>query len=210
MFTLYKGSTGKVQKMTGGVVQELNVKIETNKAWNFSSKLIGKTVADGSLAALSDRSQTPIHANETIMYIDAVGGTIGTTAITSILFSADISIKNNAGLVAGVSSLYPATYAEGKSEATLKMKMAVDATTAGYLTSIMGTTLLQKLIRIKATTGSSQIAQFDFGATFTKAPKINSDQDGISTFEFEAKAVYNSTLGNWMKASVTNSIATMV
>jgi len=208
-YTLYKGSAGKVQKLLGGVVNEFNLKIESNKAWTFTSKLIGKSVADGSLAALADRTQTPVHANVTTMYVDAVGGTMGATAIGSIWFSAELSIKNGVGLVPTVGSLLSAAYVDGMAEATLKMKVDVDATTAGYLTSILGTSLLQKQIRIKATTGSSQIAQFDFAGTFSAAPKINSDQDGVSTFELEMDSIYNSTLTNWMLASVTNSIATM-
>jgi hypothetical protein len=209
-YTLYRGSTGKVQKMLGGVFSELQVKIESNKPWQFSAKLIGQSVADGTLAALSDRSQTPIHANVTTMFLDAVGGTMGANPLASIWFSAELSIKNGVGLVPKVGALLPTAYVDGMAEATLKIKCDVDATTAGYLTSVLGTSLLQKQIRIKATTGSTQIAQFDFAGTFSSSPKINSDQDGVSTFEFELDALYNTTLGNWMKASVTNSIATMV
>lgn len=209
-YTVYRGSSGKVQKMTGGVVNELSLKIESNKPWKFGAKLLGNAILDGSLAALSDRSQTPIHANQTTFYLDAVGGTIGSTAVTSLWFSAELSIKNGIGLVPSIGSLSPTAYTDGMAEASLKIKCDVDATTAGYLTSILGTTLLQKQIRIKSTTGASQIAQFDFAGTFASAPKINTDADGVSTFEFELDSIYNAALGNWMNASVTNSIATMV
>lgn len=209
-YTLYKGSSGKVQKLLGGLFTEMNIKIESNKPWSFTSKLIGKSVDDGSLASLSDRSQTPIHANETTIYVDAVGGTIGATAITGIWFSIELAIKDVAGLVPKIGSLYPASYTDLTPSATLKFTADVDATTAGYLTSTLGTSPLQKLIRIKATTGASQIAQFDFGGVFTAAPKANDDKDGVSTLSFEMEAVYNSSLGNYFKASVTNSIATMV
>jgi hypothetical protein len=208
-YTVYKGQSGKVQKLLGGLFTELTVKIETNKPWKYTTKLIGKSVEDGSLASLSDRTQTPIHANTTSVYIDAVGGTIGATLITAILFSADLTVKNGLGLVSHIGSLTPSTYADGMADLSLKMKMAVDTDTAGYLTAILGTSVVQKLIRIKSTTGSSQIAQFDIGATFAKAPKVNTDQDGVVTFDFDMVATYNSTLGNWFKSSVTNSIATM-
>jgi hypothetical protein len=208
-YTLYRGSAGKVQKMLGTVFNELQIKVESNKPWQFSAKAVGHSVLDGSLAALADRSQTPIHANVTTMYLDAVGGTMGATPIASIWFSAELSIKNGVGLVPKVGSLTPTAYVDGMAEATLKIKCDVDATSAGYLTSVLGTSLLQKQIRIKATTGATQIAQFDFAGTFSSSPKINTDQDGVSTFEFELDALYNTTLGNWMKASVTNSIAAM-
>jgi hypothetical protein len=208
-YTLYKGSSGKVQKMQGAVVSEFNLKIESNKPWAYTAKLLGKLATDGALASLSDRSQTPIHANVTTFAVDAVDGTIGTGTITGLWFSAELSIKNGIVLTPKIGSLNPAAYVDGKAEATLKVKVDVDVTTAGYLTSILGTTTLQKQIRIKATTGATQIAQFDFAGVFNGSPKINTDQDGVSTLEFELSSIYNSTLGNWMKASVTNSIAVM-
>jgi hypothetical protein len=209
-YTVQHGQSGKVQKMLGGVFSEFNLKVETNKPWTYSSKMIGKSVLDGALAALSDRSQTPIHANETVFYLDAVGGTIGSTAVTSLWYSYDLTIKNGVGLVSAIGALTPSAYVDGMAEANLKVKCDVDATTAGYLTSVLGTSLLQKQIRMKATTGATQIAQFDFAGTFSSSPKINTDADGVTTFEFEIDAIYNTALGNWMKASVTNSIATMV
>jgi hypothetical protein len=208
-YTLYRGSAGKTQKMVGAVVNEFNLKVETNKAWQFTAKMVGASVLDGTLASLSDRSQTPVHANVTTMYLDAVGGTMGATPVSSLWFSAELSIKNGVGLVSKVGGLNPVAYVDGKAEASLKIKCDVDATTAGYLTAILGTSLVQKQIRIKATTGSTQIAQFDFAGTFNSSPKINTDQDGVSTFEFEMDSIYNTTLGNWMNASVTNSIAAM-
>jgi hypothetical protein len=209
-YTLYRGSSGKVQKMTGGVFTELQLKIESNKPWQYSGKLVGNAILDGSLAALSDRTQTPIHANHTTFFLDAVGGTMGATAVTTLWFSAELSIKNGVGLVPKIGSLNPVAYVDGMAEASLKIKCDVDATTAGYLTAILGTSVVQKQIRINATTGSPQIAQFDFAGTFSSAPKINTDQDGVSTFEFEMDSIYNASLGNWMKASITNSIQTMV
>jgi hypothetical protein len=210
MYTVIKGSSGKVQKLAGAVVSELNIKIESNKPWTYTSKLLGKVVTDGSLASLSDRSQTPIHANQTSIYADAVGGTIGSTAITGIWFSLELSIKDVIGLVPKIGSLYPATYIDMVPSANLKFTADVDSVMAGYLTSTLGTSPLQQQIRIKATTGSTQIAQFDFAGVFTKSPKANSDKDGVSTLDFEMDAIYNAALGNWFKASVTNSIATMV
>ena len=209
-YTLFKGSTGKVQKITGAIVDELTIKIESNKPWQFTAKFLGKAAADGALASLSDRSQTPIHANQTTFTLDAVGGTMGATAVTSLWFSCELNIKSGMSLVSKIGSLSAAAYVDGVAEATLKFKADVDGATAGYLTSILTNTVLQEQIRIKATTGATQIAQFDFAGFFSNAPKLNTEQDGVSTLEFEMNAIYNATLGNWMKASVTNSIATMV
>jgi len=210
MYTLYKGSSGKVQKMTGAVVSEFTLKIESNKPWTYNAKFLGKEALDGTLASLSDRSQTPIHANTTTIYSDAVGGTVGATAITGIWFSLELNVKNGTGLVPKIGSLKSAAYTDGMAEATLKYKADVDAVTAAYLTAILGTSPQQQQIRVSSTTGAPQVARFDFGGVFTSAPKINTDQDGIATLEFEMNAIYNAALGNWILGSVTNSIASMV
>lgn len=209
-YTLIKGQTGKVQKLEGAIFNELTLKIESNKPWSFTGKLLGQAVSDGSLAALSDRTQTPIHANVTNIFVDAVGGTIGSTQIVGNWFSVELSIKDVISRVSAISSLSPTTYVDTSPSASLKFTVDVDTETAGYLTSALGTSPLQKQVRIKATTGSSQIAQFDFGGVFTKAPKVNGDKDGVATLDFEMDAIYNAALGNYIKASVTNSIATMV
>ena len=185
------------------------MKLETNKPWKFDASLVGKSVSIGTLAALSDRSQTPVHSNVTTLAIDAVGGTIGATAITTSWFSAELSVKSNVDVVSGIGSLNPVTFRDAAYDATLKMTLEVDATSAAYVSSILGTSLLQNQIRIKGTTGANAIAQFDFAGSHSKAPKILSDKDGVVTFDFELTKVYNSALGNWLKTSVTNTVATL-
>ena len=210
MMTLIGGQVGGIYKLAGGLVQELGISIEPNKPWKFDASLVGKNVSVGALAALSDRTQTPIHANVTTLYIDAVGGTIGTTAITTSWFSAELSIKSNIDVVPGIGNLNPVTFREAAYEATLKMTLECDAASAAYVASILGTSVLQHQVRIKATTGAAQIAQFDFAGTHTKAPKFFTDQDGVVTFEFEMTKVYNTALANWLKTSITNSTSALV
>lgn len=209
MLSLIYGQTGAVWKLAGGLVDELTIKIQSNKPWEFTAKLLGKAVSVGALAALSDRTQTPIHANVTSLYIDAIGGTVGTTLINSTWFSTELNIKANLGLMPGIGSLNPVNYNDKAYMGTLKMTLEVDATTAAYLTSIIGTSVLQHQVRIKATTGVSQIAQFDFAGGITKSPEPSSDTDGVKTFDLEYTRNYNSALANWLKTSITNSVATL-
>ena len=209
MMTMIWGQTGAIYKLAGGLVQDFTLSIESNKPWKFDAGIVGKSVATGALAALSDRTQTPIHANVSTLYIDAVGGTIGTTAITTSWFSAELSVKSNVDVVPGIGNLNPVTYRDAAYEATLKMTLEVDATSAGYVSSIIGSSLLQHQVRIKATTGASAVAQFDFAGSHTKAPTMVSDSDGVITFEFEMTKSYNTTLANWLMTSITNSVATL-
>jgi hypothetical protein len=211
IFTFIKGQTSKVQHLTGAIVNEMTIKMESNKPWTFSAKLIGKEVADGALqdldADLLARTLTVAHSNATKLYIDSfTADAIGTTEITTLWFSAELSIKNVAGLVNGMGSLTPKAWIDSKAEATLKLKADVNADSEAYLDSILGSSLLQKKIRIETIDGTNSI-KLDFAGTFSSAPKIDTDQDGVSALEFELDALYNTVdLANWMNATVINSI----
>lgn len=211
-FTLAKG-TGQgyshCYSLTGAIVNEMSVKIQTSKPWELDLSFIGKSVGTDTIDSLSDRTQTPIHANNTTLYIDAVGGTIGTTAISTAWFGAELKIKNNVMPYASAGASTPFSFRDARWEATLKLTMEVQSGTKAYLDSIIGSSLLQHQIRIKATTGASAIQQFDIAGTLLKSPEIVKDQDGVSSFEFEYTAEYNSTLAGYLAASNTNTVASL-
>lgn len=209
LFTLVKGnSTNYSYGLNSGIINELAIKIESNQPWMFDAKLFGQKVSELALAGMSDRTATPIHANVTSLYIDAWGGTIGTTAITDAWFTAELVIKNNSEVVPTIGNQYPISYRDAIYEGTLKLKIEVATATKAYMTALLGTSVTQKQIRIKGTTGASAIAQLDFAGTFVNAPKVE-DENGVSSFEFELQHTYNPTLANWLKTSVTNSLATL-
>ncbi len=212
VWTLIKGMsapTSNIYTLAGGVIQEATFKTETKKPVSYDLTLVGKSAATGSLAALSDRSLTPIMAHQGLLYIDAVGGTIGSTAITTLWMSWELNVKTNAQANYGIGSQTASGFREAKWEVTEKVKCEIDATTKAMLDSIIGGTLLQKQIRVKFTTGASAIAQFDTGVSFLKSPEITTDTDGISSLEFEATSIYNTALGNHFKASVTNGVSAL-
>ena len=184
IFTLIKGQTSKVQHLTGAIVNEMTIKMESNKPWTFSAKLIGKEVDDGALqaldAALLARTLTVAHSNATKLYVDSfTADSIGDTEITTLWFSAELSIKNVAGLVNGMGSLTPKAWTDSRAEATLKIKADVNADSEVWLDTILGSTLLQKKIRLETTSGANAI-YLDFAGTFNVSPKIDTDQYGVS------------------------------
>jgi hypothetical protein len=211
LYTLVLGQASKVQRLTGAIVNEFSIKMESNKPWTFTAKLIGKDVADGTIqdlaAALLTRGQTPIHANSTQLFIDNITTDhLGDNEITSLWFSAELNIKNVAGLVNGMGSLTPKAYTDAQVEATLKLKADVNADSDALLADIIGTAVAQRKVRLSASSGAN-VVTLDFAGTFSSAPKIDSDQDGVSALEFEMDAIYNiHDMANWFNASVINHI----
>jgi hypothetical protein len=214
LYTLIRGQTDKVQHLTGAVVNEFTIKMESNKPWTYTAKLIGKSVAAGTLvdlgAALLTRGQTVIHSNATQLFINNITTDhIGDTEITTLWFSAELSIKNIAGLVNGMGSLTPKAYTDAKAEATLKLKADVNADSGALLTAILGSAVVQRKVRLEVNDVANQVL-LDFAGTFTGSPKIDTDQDGVSALEFEMDAIYNiHDLANWFNATVINHVATL-
>ena len=68
--------------------------------------------------------------------------------------------------------------------------------------------MYQRQIRIKSTSGTS-IIQFDFAGSSEESPAYGEDRDGVLTFDVELAGTYNSTLGNYFKAQVVNSVSAM-
>jgi len=212
VLTVIRGAAAplsNIYTLAGGVIQEATFKCESQQPLKYDLTLVGKNIATGTLASLSDRSLTPIMAHQGTIFIDAVGGTIGTTAVTTLWFSWELNMKSNADVNFGIGSQNAVGFREGKWEVTEKFKMEIDATTKAMLDSVIGTSLLQKQIRVKFTTGASAICQFDTGISFLAAPEVTTDTDGISTLEFEATGIYNTALGNYLKTSVTNTVSAL-
>ncbi len=217
ILTLFHGASGvATQKLIGGVVSKFGYAFESNKRGTFKTELLGHSVADGALAALSDRAVNPIHANDITLYIDTWAGTMGSTsiAIAKYNISADFDLNRMVQMSAG--SLNPLGWKQKKAEAksnTMTLALEVDSVSKAYLDSILTATSaggpLKLQVRLKATIGANQIFQHDFAGFCAEAPELVTDTDGVAQYEFTLQALYHSTLASWTKFSVTNQVATL-
>lgn len=212
IFTLTHGDNAGsyVYGMEGGIVSKLVISGKTGEAWKFQADLIGEQVNTDALASLSSRAVNAIMAHMTDLYIDAWGGTIGTTQITGPFFSFELTINTNRAIYHSLGSIMGVGYREAKYNGTLKLSLELDATSQAYLDAILAASaVFQKQIRIKGSSGASLIAQLDFAGTAMKSPETFTDQDGVTTLDLELEGTYNSTLGNWLEAEITNGVTTL-
>lgn len=210
--TVYHGETGSglASRMTGGLVSKATFKFSSNEGVKYDTDLIGKQIADGqTLAALSDRTASPVMGDHIALYIDAVGGTMGATAIAATAFEMELTIDAQRSLRHYLGALTPGNFNEPRWMTELKMSLELNATTRAYLTSILaGSSVLQHQIRIKATS-STNVMQFDFAGAYLEAPELFNDVDGVVTVDLNLKGIYNSALANYFKASNTNSVSAL-
>ena len=212
MQTIYYGDATGTYKLVGALPSKISIKGESNKELTAAIDLIGKSVTAGSLAALSDRSVSPVMGNDLTVFIDAWGGTVGTTAIDTTAYSFQLNLDTARAMQTYMGSLTPGAYKDKRftfAKNTLKLSLEFNATSKAYLDSIIGGTLSQYQVRLKATTGTSAIWQMDFAGSALEAPELFTDKDGVCTLDLTLSATYNSTLGSWCTGSVTNSVSAL-
>ena len=201
---------GGIYKLEGGLVNSIKLSGATGKPTMLSGDLIGKDVATGAFAALSDRTVEVIMGQPWVVYYDAWAGTIGTTQLTTTAVAFDLTVNLNRKLVWSLDSLTPDTYEHNPWDGKLSLTLRFNATAKTEVDTIVAqTTVYQRQIRLKQTSGT-KIFQVDFAGTLLAPPQTYDDQDGVLTVKLEFDGTYNSALANWLAASVTNSVTTVV
>jgi hypothetical protein len=219
VLTIVHGHSTNAYHMTGALVQKLTIKGDTGKPLTATADLIGKEVATGTFAdpALTDDTVNVAMGSHVLLYVDAWGGTIGSTAVATTAFEFELSIDTKRGLDFHLGALTPGAYHEGAEDGwdgELKLMMEFNATSKAYLDAIIDSSngVFQKQVRIKATTGSAgtlKTVQFDFAGMSEEAPEILTYRDGVATVELTLMGHYNPTLANWFKAQVLNGVAAL-
>jgi len=202
------GQSGGEYKLAGGVLTGLTITGETKGVWTVAAPVIGKQVSTVTLASLNDRTVELIRFADTVLYIDAWGGTIGTTAITSAFIRFELAVETGRHLKFFDTSVLPGLYGHGKFTGTLKLLLEWNAAVKAYLDSLITPALVQKQIRIKATSGT-HMATIDFAGVLAEAPEMFQDREGNEVVELSLNGQYNPTLGNWCKTEVVNGVATL-
>lgn len=198
-----------IYKLEGGIVNSFTIKGATGKPTTVSVELIGKDVVSGALAAVSDRVVEVIMGQPWAIYYDAVGGTIGSTALATTAVAFELKVNMNRVLTWSMDALTPDGYEEGPRDASLSLTLRYNATVKTEVDALAAqTAVVEKQIRLKQTSGT-KIAQFDFAGFVAKPPATFDDQDGVITSKIDFTSKYNTALANCFAASITNSVSTL-
>lgn len=210
IFTAGYGDGSNDYLVNSCVLTTLNIKGESNSPLTYSTDFIGHSVIASGIATLNDRSTNVVMGVDTVCYMDAAGGTIGTTELEDIAFSFDLKVDTKRALKFHMGSKNPSNYREAKWDAELKLRLEFTAATKALLDAILANaSVFQKLVRIKATS-DTKVYQLDFSGMAESSPEIFQDEDGVITLEVTLKGVMDSgAFANWLKASVTNSVSAL-
>lgn len=211
--TLIYGDATNCYRLSGALLGKTTIKGSNGGAMMIASDIFGQLVDAGTLAALSDRAVNVAMGDHVAIYVDAWGGTIGTTALAATSFSYELSIDPKRKPDQYLGSLTASSYHEDDGakgwDAKLKLSLEFNAASKAQYDALIATSgVYQKQVRIKSTSGT-KVIQFDFAGTSEESPAFGEDRDGVLTFDVELTGTYNSTLGNYLKAQVINAVSAL-
>lgn len=213
LLTWVYGDGTNCYKLTSGLISKLTLKGATGAPMTATADLIGASVTAGTKASLSDRTVNVAMGDHMALYVDSWGGTIGSTALANTSYEYELTIDAKRAVDAYFGNILPQSYHEDDGangwDVMLKLKLEFNAADkAQFDALISSSTLYQRQVRLLSTS-SPRIAQLDFAGTSEAAPKFGDDRNGVLAFEVDLKGTYNTALGNYFKASVTNAVSTL-
>jgi len=213
ILTLVHGNSqtgGGVFTLPGGLITQLKLAVKIGGPAQLTASFIGKQVdTSQSLQSLSDRPVTTIMGQPWVVYLDAWGGTIGSTQLTATVVAFDLTVDLTRQVVRSVDALAPDTWEQTGHKVGLDLVLRFNATTKTQIDAYVAqTAAIQKQIRLKQTNGT-QICQLDVAGTMTKNNNIYDDQNDVLTTTMSFDGTYNSSLANQFKASITNSVSVL-
>jgi len=213
LLTWVYGDGTNCYKLTSGLISKCTFKGENGAPMMVTADLIGALVDGGTKASLSDRSVSLVMGDHLVPYIDAWGGTIGTTALSAASWSYELTIDAKRKLDAYFGNLAPQSYHEDDGangwDVMLKLKLEFNAANKAQYDALISTSAVyQKQVRLKSTSGS-KVLQFDIAGTSEESPRFGDDRGGVLAFETTLKGTYNTALGNYFKAQSINAVSSL-
>jgi len=215
--TLLKAIEEGAYGVTGAIANTFELNLEPNARPTFSCGGPAYVFDTDTEESLSFRTVNPMHANQAQIYIDDWGGTAGTTEYVGCKLSYALSLDLARSVKECIGSYSPVDWRHGKPEAgSNQLTIGLEFNSASGLSKDMldeliavTTTPFRKIVRLKLTSGTN-IFQCDFAGFAESAPDDPFiDSDGIATVEFTLSGMYESTLGNWFEAEVTNGLSVL-
>lgn len=202
-------SGGAIYNAAGLLFTKLTLTQEPWSEAQFSADFVAQVHNTDTIDSLSDTTPTVITSDQWLVYLDAVGGTVGTTAITTTSIGFELTIEAPIKLIPHVGSLTAASYAQDRWSGSLKTDLELNSTAKTQLDAIVtGTSAVEKQLRLKATSGTV-ISQFDFAGPVDHKPDLVGDKDAYQTVSLNWMPTYNTALSNWLKISTTNGVSSI-
>lgn len=212
-FTIAKGvaaDANSVKSLRGAIVRDMQISGAVNEPLRITTNFLGVAVDTDTFDSDAEADVTTqiLRGCDVSLYVDPDSDAVGTTAITTTGFDFDLNINSNREMFYKLGSCNPSNYREGRWEGSLRLGLELNATSAGYLDSILTTTSspLKHVVRVLAQIDTDNYVQFDFNGVTLESPQLYTDRDGIATVNIMYQGEYGATLGNFLKVQARNAV----
>lgn len=194
-----------------GFVEDFEFSGKDGEAWMMQSNWLARQMTQSAFtASVSTPSVTDMRFRMTKLYIDASGGTLGTTQKTGVLMAANIKVKT--GLVAipvGDGQLYFAAHKWAtKPEITFSLTLEVEDGSVVAAERTAWRSKTARLIRLLCDEGANNKFQQDWYAKYDSFGAYE-NSDGNTTMVIDGHAAPSSTDSLFYTATVTNTRSTL-
>lgn len=217
--TLEHGETNNdyetAQVMMNSFTLRMDSDNDSEPTWMLDAELIGRDWATTSFtAALSDRSTETIDARGTKIYIDAAGGTMGTTQLSGALISASITVNNNIHFKAFAEDVeYVAANKVGRQQQTLDAQFTFEFENDTEFANYRATAgPVQRLIRLEkegSTIHTTVKKRFRFDMYGYWNSWSRGDREGNLTATFGFAGFYDATASKTFQMEIVNALETL-
>ena len=210
-WTLCKTDRSNTYSLAGATVNNLTIEGESGGPLTYTAEFMGKSTTTDVHGALDDRVTRVAMGHMGVLSINAGSDSVGTTPVSDVAYSFSLNLETNRKFLTHIGNLNPSSFREGKWGGSLSLSIETSATTFGYLDAILATTnaSVEKNVELEFTAATDSILTLQFGGVILEAPELYSDEDGITTLDFELQALKTSGMDSFFVATVYSTLATL-
>ena len=192
-------------EMSSGYVSAFTISGADTDVWRFTTNWFGVQLTASTITpALSMRTFNVFPTASTLVYVDDLGGTIGTTLSVATVISWELAVNTGLhGKVFQNGTLLRAAKGIDRLGGTLKLTLEANATGVTELGKLLSGT--GRLVRIKSATVATALAQIDFCGVYVDGSGQWGNRDGNTTLSLTlASTLDTGAFANWLKIVNTN------
>lgn len=198
-------ATGDVREMPYAFVEGFTLSGQEGEAWMMTANWRGQRVIESSFTgALSLQSVEEAIFNNTLLYIDASGGTIGSTQKAGVLVAASIEVDTGIRIVpVGDGNLYYTAHKFHRPSLNFTLTMELESGNIFKTERDAFEADSIRLLRLSCDGTANRNLTVDISAKYDSVPGYQ-DSDGNTTIQIAGHAAYSSADSLFAQFDVTN------
>jgi hypothetical protein len=203
--------TGDYREMEYCFVEEFTFSFSGDEAWQVSANWLGRQLSTGTATSLSTlQSVNEALGRRTKLYIDATGGTLGSTQKTGVLMGANMTVRTGWQPVpVGDGNLYFSGVKYTHPEITFSMTLELEDSSVVADERAIYESNAVRLFRWEMDgADADHEMKIDFAGVYDSIGQYE-NSDGNTTVTLEGHGVYSSTDSEYWEAAVTNSLSSL-